>query len=125
MKKESQFNEGINTYYSKEINEKNLKEEDLKKCLDKMNAITGLDENIAMDIDINKIIEKGQEIRVKRKLKIDTLKFSLLAAAISLVVGGIALKTSFILVCILQFIMIIVLLTINIITLNNSVREEL
>lgn len=125
MKKESQFNEGINTYYSKEINKNNLKEEDLKKCLDKMNAITGLDENIAMDIDINKIIEKGQKIRVKRKLKIDTLKFSLLAAAISLVVGSIALKTSFILVCILQFIMIIVLLTINIITLNNSVREEL
>lgn len=124
MKESNNFNQEIDKYYDKKINENDLKQKEFKDCLDRMNVIEDLEKEIPMKIDISSIVENGQEIRAKKRLRQETLKFSIIAGVMAVFAGALALKTSLIWLFALQFIVLIVLLIINIISFNKNVRSE-
>jgi len=125
MKSFDDLDKNIDKYYKgSQDNGATPDELELKTLLDRMSLANNIEDNIAIPINISSIVEKGQEIRLKTRLRQATFKFIALAILLSSVIGFMSLKVSIAVIVAAQFVMLIVLLTLNIILLKRKARRE-
>ena len=124
MKSFDDLDKNIDKYYEGSLDSATPEELELKTLLDRMSLADNIEDNISIPINISSIVEKGQEIRLKTRLRQATFKFLSLAILLSAGIGFIAINISIPVIMIAQFVMLIVLLTINIILIKRKARRE-
>jgi hypothetical protein len=123
MKSFDDLDKNIDKYYEGSLDGATSDELEIKAALDKMSRVDEID-NISVPIDISAIVERGQQIRFDTKLRKSTLQFLSLAILLATAIGVISLKVSIPVIMVVQFVMLIVLLTINLISLNRKAGGE-
>lgn len=123
MKSFDDLDKNIDKYYEGSLDGVTSDELEIKAALDKMTLVEDIDK-ISVTIDISSIVEKGQQINFNTKLKKATFKFLSLAILLSTIIGFVSLKVSIQVIIAVQFLMLIVLLTINLISLKRKARRE-
>ena len=117
------FNDNIDKYYDETFATRDVEVMKIKSALDKMTIIEKLDQESLIKIDINKTVEDGLKLRIKRKLRRETFKFLLLAFIIAAFIGFIYTKMRIEVVFISQIGLLIILVALNNILLKRKVRR--
>jgi len=124
MKSFDDLDKNIDKYYEGSLDSTTPDELELKTLLDRMSLADNIEDNISIPISISSIVETGQEIRLKNRLRQATFKFLSLAILLSVGIGFMAIKISIPIIMVAQFVILIVLLTINIMLIKRKARRE-
>lgn len=124
MKSFDDLDKNIEKYYDGSLDGTASDEIEVKEALDKMSIASTIDDKISISIDINDVVEKGQEIRFSAKLRKATFMFLIFAILMSTLIGFIYIKTSIEVIMIFQTVLLIVLLIINFVLLRKKSRRE-
>lgn len=124
MKSSDNFDKNIDKYYEDSLDGVTSDQLQIKEALDKMSIIDEIENGIEISTNISSIVEEGQKIRLKIKLRKATFKFVILATLISSLLGFIFLKVSISMTIIVQIILIIAMLITNSIILKTKARRN-
>lgn len=124
MKSFDNFDKNIDKYYEDSLDGVTSDQLQIKEALDKMSIIDEIENGIEISTNISSIVEEGQKIRFKIKLRKATFKFVILATLISSLLGFIFLKVSISMTIIVQIILIIAMLITNSIILKTKARRN-
>ena len=105
----------IDRYYSEKLDASNSDELKLKEVLDTMSKLDCLNDENIIKVDIESTIDKGDEARFNRMLKVKTIKFLIFA---SIVGGGMVYASIYfdmVNIIIIQGLFLVVLLLLNLV----------
>ncbi|GFZ30186.1 hypothetical protein CSC2_07120 [Clostridium zeae] len=124
MKPFDNLDKNIDKYYDGSLNEESKEEADLKVILDKMYLAEDLETRVSVNIDINSIVENGNQTRFAKKLRKETFKFLLFAGFLSIFIGFMYIRVSIYATLAIQSLGLIFLLILNQVFLKKKARSE-
>lgn len=125
MKPFDNLDKNIDKYYADSLDPHITDQCELKEALDMMTTANKIDNIVSIPTDVSLIIEKGQEVRLKTRLRKETFKFIPIAILIVLILTLIAIKSSLIVISIIQITLSILLVSlIVLLPIKRNRREE-
>ncbi|MBE6050372.1 MAG: hypothetical protein E7214_06865 [Clostridium sp.] len=125
MKDFKELGKYIDKYYEGTLENENLDEIEVKEALDYMYKLDGLNNEDIIKIDIDVAINKGDEERSNKILKVKTIKFGVFATLVAAIMGCASVYFSIKDIVIFQGITIVLLLLLNLILIKrNTAKEE-
>lgn len=125
MKDLEKLDDRIDRYYSEKLDASSSDELKLKEALNTMSKLNCLDDENIIKVDIESIIDKGDEARFNRILKVKTIKFLIFSTIVN---GGMVYASIYfdiVNIIIIQGLFLVVLLLLNLVlTKKKYINRE-
>lgn len=118
------LDKNIDKYYEGSLDNNSSDESAIKEALDMMSLAKDFEKIVSIPTDVSSIVEKGQQIRLNAKLRKETFKFLPIAILITAFIGLIAIKSSLIVISIVQVILSVLLISLIVLVPRKYKRRE-